>query len=252
MAGQQELSKSDAAERTRKEKERIPRRAFVQGAAATALAIGAAGYTKPDFSSFGVPVALAGSIPPPTPPPTPPPASPPAPPPASPPTPPPAAPPVSPPAPSPTMRTSAVVDAASAPAVLPKTGEPSPTAAVGPVTVGALTMVGFGVAIRSYTERHNGWLLAYPSVAGSMTETSLDGETSVYDPSTARIHQLNPTASEIWSLCDGKHTSAEIVETIAKAHGLPEADVSEDLSSLFERLESDGLMTFASAEDPQS
>lgn len=242
MAGRQDPSKSRLHEKPSIEQDRLARRAFVRGAAATAIAIGAAGYTKPDFSSFGVPVALAGSIPPPTPPSAPPRAPSPTPPRA----------PTHPPAPAPTMPISVVEHAASAPAVLPKTGEPSPTGAIGPISVGALTMIGIGVAIRGYSDHHKSWLGACPLVIGGMTETSLDGETSVYDPSTARIHQLNLTASEIWTLCDGKHTSAEIITAIATAHGLPEADVAGDLSALLGRLESDGLMTFVSPRDLES
>ena len=258
MASRQDPSKSRLHERPRIEKDRIARRTFVQGAAATALAIGAAGYTKPDFSSFGVPIALAASIPPPapspTPPPAPPPVSPPAPPLAPSPTPPPAPPgaPIPPTAPSPTIPTSVVEDAASAPAVLPKTGEPSPTAAIGPVSLGALAMVGFGVALKNVSDRQHRWLHTCPVPVSGMTETSLDGETTVYDPTSERIHQLNPTASAIWTLCDGKHTSGEIVKAVATAHGLPEADVAGDLSALLGRLESDGVLTFVSPRDRQS
>jgi hypothetical protein len=45
----------------------------------------------------------------------------------------------------------------------------------------------------------------------------IDGETVVLDRKRAKVHQLNRTASYIWSRCDGKATVQEIVRQLAES-----------------------------------
>lgn len=44
----------------------------------------------------------------------------------------------------------------------------------------------------------------------------LSDEFLVYDEETNKAHCLNQTAAEVWKLCDGKKTVAEIVHTMEK------------------------------------
>jgi len=49
----------------------------------------------------------------------------------------------------------------------------------------------------------------------------LEGETLVYDRVRHRAHCLNPTASLVWRLCDGRRSVTEISEQVARETGLP-------------------------------
>ena len=62
-------------------------------------------------------------------------------------------------------------------------------------------------------------------------EEKLDGEILLYHPSKTTVLYLNPTASLIWELCDGRRTTAEIVELLRGA--FPEAtdSLDEDVES---------------------
>ncbi len=49
----------------------------------------------------------------------------------------------------------------------------------------------------------------------------LSDETLVYDEEKAKAHCLNRTAAEVWNLCDGKKTVAEIANVLAKESKSP-------------------------------
>ena len=50
---------------------------------------------------------------------------------------------------------------------------------------------------------------------------ALDNELLLFHPAQAQIMYCNETASVIWQLCDGQHTTQEIVALLAAAY--PEA-----------------------------
>jgi len=49
----------------------------------------------------------------------------------------------------------------------------------------------------------------------------LDGELLIYHPTESNVVYCNQTASLIWYLCDGTHTTAEIIALLSDAY--PEA-----------------------------
>lgn len=49
----------------------------------------------------------------------------------------------------------------------------------------------------------------------------LPDELVIYDKTSDRAHCLNQPASELWSLCDGRSTKAELAEALARALGQP-------------------------------
>ena len=73
---------------------------------------------------------------------------------------------------------------------------------------------------------------------GHIIETEIDGEISLYDPSTEQVMVLNRTASDIWLLSDGEHTLDEMTELLANVYGVESAairnDVEEAVSSFIE------------------
>ena len=52
------------------------------------------------------------------------------------------------------------------------------------------------------------------------------------------IYTLNETAARAWSLIDGKHTLAEIQETIVDEYSVREDQAQQDLIELIQELES--------------
>lgn len=60
-------------------------------------------------------------------------------------------------------------------------------------------------------------------------ETEIEGEISLYDPSTEQVMVLNRTATDIWLLSDGEHSLEEVTHLLAKAYGVESSDIREDV-----------------------
>ena len=55
-------------------------------------------------------------------------------------------------------------------------------------------------------------------------------ETLLYSAEGEAIHVLNPTARRIWELCDGEHTTAELVQALRARFSIAgEYDVTGDV-----------------------
>lgn len=61
-------------------------------------------------------------------------------------------------------------------------------------------------------------LVARPSISTIAAE--IDGELSLYQPSSETVAILNGTASDIWWLCDGINTVADTVARLATAYSV--------------------------------
>jgi PqqD family protein of HPr-rel-A system len=75
-----------------------------------------------------------------------------------------------------------------------------------------------------------------PRARGDLTVVELDGEAVVYDEATGNLHHLNPTATLIFSRCDGTATAAEISEELAAAFGLPREEIEPQVRRLLRAL----------------
>ena len=64
-----------------------------------------------------------------------------------------------------------------------------------------------------------------------IVETDIEGDISLYDPSTEQVMVLNATASDVWLLSDGEHTLPEMVELLAGAYGVKPDDIKEEVES---------------------
>ena len=74
-----------------------------------------------------------------------------------------------------------------------------------------------------------------PKVRDDLTVVELDGEAVVYDEETAEMHQLNPTATIVFGMCDGSSTVAEMSTEIAVAFEEPIEVVEPQVRSLVGR-----------------
>lgn len=60
-------------------------------------------------------------------------------------------------------------------------------------------------------------------VASTYSET-LDDEMCVYEWTRREVHALNPTASRVWRMCDGRTTASEMAAALRAELGVPHAD----------------------------
>ena len=71
----------------------------------------------------------------------------------------------------------------------------------------------------------------------------LGKERLLYDPTTDKAHTLNPTASLIWSLCDGRHSLQEIRKAIQENFSLKgTVEVEKDILKNLKELQELGLL----------
>ena len=68
-----------------------------------------------------------------------------------------------------------------------------------------------------------------------MTTCTVDDDVVILDRMKGYVHQLNPTASHIWSVCDGRHS----VDDIAASLGASFTDAPQDLRDAVLRTLSD-------------
>jgi hypothetical protein len=64
----------------------------------------------------------------------------------------------------------------------------------------------------------------------------LDGELLIYHPTESNVVYCNQTASLIWHLCDGTHTSAEINALLSEAYPDAAASIPADIESTLHTL----------------
>lgn len=81
-----------------------------------------------------------------------------------------------------------------------------------------------------------------PRARSDLTVVELDGEAVVYDDRNGNLHHLNPTATIVFSLCDGTATAGELSLEIAEAFGQPAAEVEAQVRRLLRRLRREGML----------
>lgn len=81
-----------------------------------------------------------------------------------------------------------------------------------------------------------------PRARADVTVVELDGEAVVYDEQNGSLHHLNPSATIVFSLCDGLTTVRELSAEIAGAFRVPEPDVRRDIYGLVRQLRTSGLL----------
>jgi hypothetical protein len=56
--------------------------------------------------------------------------------------------------------------------------------------------------------------MAYPKQAVTVHVEQLGDELCIYDWRRRAVHALNPTAAQVWQLCDGRTSPAQIADTL--------------------------------------
>jgi PqqD family protein of HPr-rel-A system len=81
-----------------------------------------------------------------------------------------------------------------------------------------------------------------PKVRDDLSVVELDGEAVVYDPLSGDIHHLNPSATTVFSLLDGRATVSESARVIADAYRVELSEVEPEFRVILRRFESAGLI----------
>lgn len=81
-----------------------------------------------------------------------------------------------------------------------------------------------------------------PVVRGDFVLREVEGETLVLDRAGERIHQLNATASHIWSRCDGQTSQRVVAEELATQYGIAVEDAAGDIAEMLSKLRELGLV----------
>ena len=75
-----------------------------------------------------------------------------------------------------------------------------------------------------------------------LVEQEVEGDIIVLDKAAGLIHQLNPTAGEIWRACDGQRNSDDIAALIAKQYDIDAEVAKSDVLSALQQLEEQDLI----------
>lgn len=81
-----------------------------------------------------------------------------------------------------------------------------------------------------------------PKIRDDLASAELDGEAVIYDERSGELHHLNPTATIIFSLCDGATTVREMSGEIAGAFGVPADEVERQVRTLLRQFRKAGLL----------
>jgi hypothetical protein len=81
-----------------------------------------------------------------------------------------------------------------------------------------------------------------PKARAELTVEDIEGEALIYDERTGDLHHLNPTATIVFSLCDGTATVKEMSGDISAAFQMPADQVERDVRALIRDFRKAGLL----------
>jgi PqqD family protein of HPr-rel-A system len=81
-----------------------------------------------------------------------------------------------------------------------------------------------------------------PRGRDDLAVVEIDGEAVIYDESNGSLHHLNPTATIVFSLCDGTATIGELASELADAFSVPTEDVESQVRRLLRNFRKQALL----------
>jgi hypothetical protein len=81
-----------------------------------------------------------------------------------------------------------------------------------------------------------------PRVRDDLAVVELEGEAVIYDEVGENLHHLNPTATIIFSLCDGSATIIELAEDVSEAFSIPRDQVERQIRDIVHEFKEAGLL----------
>ena len=84
-----------------------------------------------------------------------------------------------------------------------------------------------------------------PKRSEAMSGRDLGDEYLFYDASGDSVHVLNGTAREIYLLCDGSRSVADLVRAIVERYEVEESEARKDIETVLNELSALGLLTLS-------
>jgi hypothetical protein len=78
----------------------------------------------------------------------------------------------------------------------------------------------------------------------AVEELVQDGECLLYNPWRDEASALNRTATEVWSLCDGRLTLSGIAAVLGERYGVTDALLRDDVARVLAAFRARGLIEF--------
>ena len=82
----------------------------------------------------------------------------------------------------------------------------------------------------------------FPERNPKLAWREIDGEAVIISPEDRHVHELNETASLIWTNADGKHSVDQIAGIIATRYEVELLEAKADVDELIEVLSAKGLL----------
>ena len=82
----------------------------------------------------------------------------------------------------------------------------------------------------------------FPQRNPKLAWREIDGEAVIISPEDSHVHELNETASLIWTNADGQHSVDEIAGVMAGKYDVALAMAKSDVTELIEILSAKGLL----------
>jgi hypothetical protein len=82
----------------------------------------------------------------------------------------------------------------------------------------------------------------FPERNPKLAWREIDGEAVIISPEDSHVHELNETASIIWTNADGKHSVDEIAGVIATRYEVELPEAKADVDELIGVLSAKGLL----------
>jgi PqqD family protein of HPr-rel-A system len=81
-----------------------------------------------------------------------------------------------------------------------------------------------------------------PKRRDDLAIVELDGEAVIYDETSGKLHHLNPSATIVFSLCDGSGTVKDLAAEISAALDLQPSEVERQIRSVLKEFRAEGLL----------
>jgi PqqD family protein of HPr-rel-A system len=85
--------------------------------------------------------------------------------------------------------------------------------------------------------------VAVPQQHPAMDTSYLDNEAVVFDERSAVVHRLNPSATLVWTMCDGETSIEQMLAELAEAFGLPPEAFAADVRTALDSFWDEGMLT---------
>lgn len=90
-----------------------------------------------------------------------------------------------------------------------------------------------------------------PKMREDLAVVELDGEAVIYDDRNGELHHLNPTATIVFSICDGSATVKELSAEISREFGVSEDEVERQIRALLREFRKAELLDGAPKPAPE-